>query len=176
MLFINILMLIIMCFSCIGTTFAIEHYTFTPLETQPTINNVVYDNNIVNTISYDLVPYFDNSTDYIIRDNVKYYRFMGYGASTDASNSANYNTLYSFLQSHKMYINFTILNVTYKCDCIVTINKFNDFATSYGMYQFDYYIDYSTLKNLKVTVIKSVVTIEVSDGLKKLNFRFFKEE
>ena len=176
MLFINILMLIIMCFSCIGTTFAIEHYTFTPLETQPTINNVVYDNNIVNTISYDLVPYFDNSTDYIIRDNVKYYRFMGYGASTDASNSANYNTLYSFLQSHKMYINFTILNVTYKCDCIVTINKFNDFATSYGMYQFDYYIDYSSLKNLKFNFLSPSDTSIVTTDLITVTFGTFNED
>ena len=185
MLFINILMLIIMCFSCFGTTFAIEHYTFTPLDTQPTINNPVYDNNIVNTITYDLVPYFYNSTDFIIRDNVKYYRFMGYGGETDCqinfSNPLqNYNLLNNFLNTHKMYINFNILNTSYSCDCIVTINKISDSAAGFGLFQFDYYIDYSSLKNLRFNYLNpsdsSIVTtdlITISFGNFSENFSYF---
>lgn len=180
MIFVNILILLVICFNSFGYTYAIEHYTFTPLETQPTINNSVYDNNIVGTLSYDLVSFYQTSADYIERDNVKYYRFMGYGCDTDCQVNfsdplQNYNLLNNFLNSHKMYINFNILNTSYSCDCIVTINKLNDTAAALGLFQFHYYIDYSPLKNLKFNFLQPSDTSIVTTDLITISFGNFDE-
>ena len=163
MLFINILMLIIMFFSSVGVTYAVDNYTLTILDTQPTINNPIYSNDVISSISYHLKN--QDFQEKKVINNKDYYLFCEFDYYPSINNVFSQLTESSMLANNQNQDLFSTISIGSKtANCFYFFDNFGYVSGVGYFYHIKVYLDYSTLIDYKFNYINvqnsSIVTTD----------------
>lgn len=163
MLFINILILIIMCFSSIGVTYAVDNYSLTILDTQPTVNNPIYTNEVISSITY----HFKNQdfAEKKVINNKDYYLFCEFDYYPSINNVVYDFTKGSVIANNQNQDLFSTISIGSKtADCFYLFDGRGYTSGVDSFYHIKVFIDYSSLTDYKFNYINvqnsSIVTTD----------------